>query len=180
MLLLRVPTADKRSRRASSQQTPSCSVKRSSHRLAFPPELAGKRPRCCRRLLILPAGAPGSIPAVCRCRPVPRGSTAPGAGRARCLPLLGGGAGGGYSRAGNAYLHPPAKSAVRRRRRRRGAGAKLEAGARYLFPHANEPVPRLLAQVLPGFCFISLSIGFGKGNPKLPGSSVPYGKSAVF
>lgn len=150
MLLLRDPTADKHSGRVSFPRTLSCLVKRSSHRLAFTPELGVKRPRCYRRLPV-PAGNARQHPRV----PPPAGapgSAAPSAGRARCASFL-----GGYSRAGKEYLHP-CKSAARRRR---GAGARLVAGARYLSRAA-------LGSGVPGFCFIRLSVGFGKGTQSFP------------
>ena len=154
MLLLRVPTTDRRSRRVSPPQTPSCLVKRSSQRLAFPPELEGKRLRRCRRLLMC-AGSARQRPGV----PLPAGapgSAAPSAGRARCASLL-----GGYSRAGNEYLHPLQKRSSPPPPPQRGRG---EVGSRssLSFPHANEPVPRLLAQVCPAFVSLDYQLGLGR------------------
>ncbi|XP_009886724.1 PREDICTED: neurobeachin [Charadrius vociferus] len=82
--------ADKRSRRASSPQTPSCSLKRSGHRLAFPPGAGGEAPsvlpaalhpsqwssRQHPRRVPLPAGAPGQHSSRCGQSPLP--SSSPG------------------------------------------------------------------------------------------------------
>lgn len=166
MLLLRVPTADRRSRRASSQQTPSCSVKRSSHRLAFPPELAGKRPRCCRRLLILPAGAPGSIPAVCRCRPVPRGSTAPGAGRARCLPLLRGERGGATAALGTRIYIPRQKAQFAGGGEGPGRSWKPEL---VIFSRMRmSPSRGSWLRCCPAFVSLAYQLGLGRGTQSFP------------
>lgn len=148
----RVPTADKDSGRVSSPRTPSCLVKRSSHRLAFTPELSVKRPRCSWRLQVS-AGNARQHPSVPPPASAP-GSAAPSAARARCASLL-----GGYSRAGKEYLHPRQKRSSPPQRGRSEAASRSSLS----FPHANEPVPRLLAQVCSAFVSLDYQWGLGRG-----------------
>lgn len=149
MLFLRVPSSDKRSRRVSLPQTPGCWMKRSSHRLAFPPGLEGKRSPRCRRLSAW-AGSAGQHPRVS----LPPGSGASAAGRAAALR---------YSVATAALgmnIYISCKSAARRRRR--GAGVGLVAGARNLPRMRMSPSRQLLAQVCPAFVSLDYQLRLGK------------------
>lgn len=153
MLFLRAPSSDKRCRRVSPPQTPGCWVKRSSHRLTFPPGLEGKRSPRCRRLCT-GAGSARQHPRV----PLPPGAPgrgAPAAGRAAALR---------YSVATAALgmnIYIPCKSAARRRRR--GASVRLVAGARNLPRMRMSPSRQLLAQVCPAFVSLDYQLGLGRG-----------------
>lgn len=143
MLLLRAPRADKRPRRGLPPQTPACWAQLGSHRLAFAPERAGKRPRCRLRLL---------HPRLRLLRaPLPRAAQpCPGcSGAAAALEM-------------NIYI--PWKRAARHRR---GAGRRLQPKL-VILPECEWARPRALGSGVLSFCFITLSIEFGKESRSFP------------